>query len=279
MSGGQSALWVDEDMADTLTARAAGFIERNAKQPFFLYFATHDIHVPRVPHSRFAGRSGRGGRGDATLQFDWCVGEILKTLDRLRLADNTLVILSSDNGPVVDDGYRDRSVEMLGDHKPSGPLRGGKYSAFDAGTRVPFIVRWPAGVKAGTSDATVSQIDLCASFAALTGQALAEGDAPDSRDSMQTILGKSRQDREYVVEQSGSSVLSIIKAGWKYIEPRAGAKVSANTNIELGHDPQPQLYNLREDVGEKNNVAAQHPAKVQELAALLKQVRATPRTR
>ena len=175
MSGGKSARWVDEDIADTITAKATAFIEQNRDRPFFLYFATHDIHVPRVPHPRFAGKSGLGPRGDVILEFDWCAGEILKTLDRLKLARNTLVIFTSDNGPVVDDGYKDQAVEKLDGHKPAGPLRGGKYSTFDAGTRVPFIVRWPGRVKPGVSDALVCQIDFLSSFAALTGQTLAAG--------------------------------------------------------------------------------------------------------
>ena len=144
MSGGKSALWVDEDMADTFTRKAVSFIEQRKDKPFFLYFATHDIHVPRVPHPRFAGKTSMGPRGDAMVEFDWCVGEILKTLDRHKLTKNTLVILTSDNGPVIDDGYKDGALEKLGGHKPAGPLRGGKYSRFEAGTRVPFIVRWPA---------------------------------------------------------------------------------------------------------------------------------------
>lgn len=101
------------------------------------------MHVPRFPHERFRGKSPMGLRGDAILQFDWSVGQIMKTLDRLGLTENTLVILSSDNGPVVDDGYDDRAEELLNGHTPSGPLRGYKYSAFEGGTTVPAIVRWP----------------------------------------------------------------------------------------------------------------------------------------
>src|SRR5690606_22514428 len=124
-----AARWVDEDIADTITAKAVQFIEKHQDQPFFLYFSTQDIHVPRVPHPRFAGKSGLGPRGDVILQLDWCVGEIMQTLDSLQLTDNTLVIFTSDNGPVVDDGYQDMAVEKLGEHQPAGPFRGGKYSA------------------------------------------------------------------------------------------------------------------------------------------------------
>jgi arylsulfatase A-like enzyme len=271
MSGGKAARWVDETMADTIAAKAVSFIERHKDRPFFLYFATHDIHVPRVPHPRFAGKTTMGPRGDVILQLDWTVGEIVRALDRLKLASNTLVIVTSDNGPVVDDGYRDQAVEKLGTHKPSGPLRGGKYSAFEAGTRVPFIVRWPARVKAGVSDALVSQIDLIASLAALTGQRLAPGTAPDSQDASQTLLGASKAGRAFVVEQAGP--LSIIVGNWKYIEPRAGVALDKNTNTELGNSELPQLYDLSTDLGERTNLAAQHPDKVKELADRLAAVR------
>ena len=191
MSGGRAARWVDEDIADTITRKAVSFIERHRERPFFLYFATHDIHVPRVPHPRFAGRSGMGPRGDAILEFDWSVGEVLAALDRLGLAEHTLVIVTSDNGPVVDDGYVDQAVEKLGAHRPGGPLRGGKYSAFVAGTRVPFLLRWPARVKPGVSRALVGQVDLFASLASLVGQRLGPGDAPDSQDVLPALLGTS----------------------------------------------------------------------------------------
>jgi arylsulfatase A-like enzyme len=271
MSGGKAARWVDEDIADTITGKAKGFIEKHKNERFFLYFSTHDIHVPRVPNPRFVGKSGLGPRGDAIVQFDWCVGEVLKTLDRLNLTDNTLVIFTSDNGPVVDDGYKDQAVEKLDGHKPSGPLRGGKYSAFDAGTRVPFIVRWPGQVKPGQSDALVCQIDFTASLAALTGQKLAPNDAPDSFDILSALLGNSPVGRDHLVEHA--NVLSLIKGNFKYIEPGKGSKINKNTNTELGVDPQPQLYNLKNDIGEKHNIASDHPHIVKELAALLKKIR------
>jgi arylsulfatase A-like enzyme len=271
MSGGNAARWVDENIADTLTGKAVAFIEKHKEEPFFLYFATHDIHVPRVPHPRFAGKSGLGPRGDAIVQLDWSVGEVLKTLDRLGLAENTLVIFSSDNGPVVDDGYKDQAVELLDGHKPAGPLRGGKYSIFDAGTRVPFIVRWPGRIKPGVSEALACQIDLSASLAALTGQKLGSGDAPDSFDVLGALLGRTRTGRDHLVEHAGS--LSLIQGDWKYIEPSKGARMNISTNTELGNAPQPQLYDLKNDLGERNNVATQYPEKVKEMAALLRKIR------
>jgi arylsulfatase A-like enzyme len=277
MSGGKSARWVDEDIADVITARATTFIEKNRGRPFFLYFATHDIHVPRVPHPRFAGKSGLGPRGDVILEFDWSAGEILKTLDRLNLTRNTLVIFTSDNGPVVDDGYKDQAVELLDGHKPSGPLRGGKYSAFDAGTRVAFIVRWAGRVKAGVSDALVSQVDFLSSFAALTGQSLADADAPDSYDVLDALLGRSKTGRDHLVEHAGT--LSLISGQRKYIEPGSGPKMNKNTNTELGNDPRPQLYDLAVDLGEKRNVAGERPDLVREMAAQLKKIRDQGRSR
>jgi arylsulfatase A-like enzyme len=277
MSGGKKARWVDENIADVLTGKAVSFIEQHRDRPFFLYFATHDIHVPRVPHPRFAGKSGLGPRGDVILEFDWCVGEIIKTLDRLNLAGNTLLVCTSDNGPVVDDGYQDQSVERLDGHRPSGPLRGGKYSAFDGGTRVPFIVRWPGNTKHGASDALIGQIDFLSSFAALTGQPLAEADAPDSFNMLPALLGKSNAGRDHIVEHAGA--LSLIRGNWKYIEPNTGPRIDKGVNIELGNDPQPQLFNLHDDISEKQNLAAMYPAKVVEMAAFLRQIRDQGRTR
>jgi len=169
MSGGKAARWVDETMADTLTGKAISFMEQHRKEPFFLYFATHDIHVPRVPNKRFVGKTPMGPRGDVIVELDWSVGQVVAALDRLGLARDTLFIFSSDNGPVLDDGYRDQAVELAGDHKPAGPWRGGKYSIYDGGTRVPFIVRWPGRVKPDVSSPLVGQIDMIASLADFTG--------------------------------------------------------------------------------------------------------------
>jgi len=273
MTGGKSALWIDEDIADVITGKAVKFIENNKEKPFFLYFSTHDIHVPRMPNQRFTDKSGMGPRGDAILEFDWSVGEILKTIENLKLSEKTLIIVTSDNGPVVDDGYKDQAVELLGNHKPAGLLRGGKYSAFDGGTRVIFIAGWKNKIKPGTSDALFTQVDLMASFAALVGQSLPAGAGPDSRNHLNDLLGKSTAGRDWIIEQSSSSKLSIIKGDWKYIEPGQGPKIQINTNTETGNDPEPQLYNLKTDLGEKKNVAPEHPLIVKELTELLRKIR------
>jgi len=277
MTGGKAALWTDEDMADVFVAKAVAFLEKQRDRPFFLLFATHDPHVPRIPHPRFAGKSGMGPRGDAILQADWSVGEILRALDRLKLADDTLVIFTSDNGPVVDDGYQDDAVSKLGRHKPSGPFRGGKYSHFEGGTRVPFIVRWPARVKPGVSDALVCQVDFLASFAALAGQTLTENDGPDSLDTSAAFLGASKTGRRELVEQAGGEALRVEK--WKYMPASKRPKMNTQVNIELGNDTVPQLYDLAADPGERTNLAGKYPEKVAEMEALLTNIRQAGRSR
>jgi len=276
MTGGRGALWKDEDMADSFTAKAVSFIESHRGGPFFLYFATHDPHVPRVPHPRFIGKTSMGPRGDAIVEADWSAGEILRTLDRLNLAGNTLVIFTSDNGPVVDDGYKDDAVAKLGTHKPAGPFRGGKYSNFEGGTRIPLIVRWPGHVAAGTSESLVSQVDFFASFAALVGQTLGAGEAPDSASILPALLGTSRTGRVELVEEAGA--LSLRQGTWKYVQPNNKARINANTNTELGNDSVAQLYDLSADPGETRNLADAFPERVTSMRAALDKIRST-RTR
>jgi len=273
MTGGKSARWVDEEIADVITGKAKEFIGKNKENPFFLFFSTHDIHVPRAPHARFAGKSGMGPRGDVLLQLDWSVGEILAELEKQGIANNTMVIFTSDNGPVVDDGYKDQAVELLGDHKPWGPLRGGKYSIFEAGTRIPFIVYWPGKIEPGVSDALFSQIDLLASFAGFFNKEIPAGAGKDGHIMINTLIGKSSEDREFVVEHGISGVLAIVKGEWKYIEPHKGPRINRNTNTELGHLNEPQLYNVKNDAGETENLAKAHPEIVSELANLLQSVK------
>ncbi len=266
-SGGKSARWSDEDMADTYVKKASAFIEQNKRAPFFLYFSTHDIHVPRMAHARFAGKSPMGLRGDVILELDWCVGELMAVLERNGLTQDTLVVFSSDNGPVVDDGYQDGAKEKLGAHRPAGPLRGGKYSIFEGGTRVPFVVRWPGRVQPGVSDALICQVDFSATFAALTGQAIDVKTAPDSRNILPALLGDSRQGRTTLVEHSGG--LAMREGHWKFIPKRPGVKRTQFTDTEPGNDPDFQFYDLASDLGETKNVAKEYPEIVERLRALL----------
>lgn len=268
MSGGKLARWVDEEVSSTFLFKAQDFITRNQKQPFFLYFSLTEPHVPRMPATMFRGKSKLGLRGDAILQLDWTVGEIMKQLKSLGIDKNTMIVFTSDNGPVLDDGYQDGAVTQLNGHTPAGKLRGGKYSILEAGTRVPFIVNWPGKIKPRVSGAMVSQIDLLASFAKLINQPVSENDAPDSENILDAFLGKSDKGRSVLIEHAGT--LAVIKDGWKYIMPSNGAAYNKLVGIELGNSTEPQLYNLKEDIGEKQNLAAKYPEMVKSLSELIK---------
>lgn len=270
MSGGKAARWDDSEMASVLTGKAVDFITANRAKPFFLYLATHDIHVPHITASQFYGKSGLGLRGDAILQLDWTVGEVLKTLDRLGLAENTIIVISSDNGPAVEDAYEDGGFRDLNGHTPSGPFRGGKYSLFEAGTRVPFFVSWKGRIKPlQESDALICQVDLFASLAKLCGVKLAEGEAPDSQELQGVLMGKSAKGRKYLIEHNGNIGFGVIDKEWKYIEPNNWPKLGRD-KIELGNDKVPQLYRISEDMGEKHNVAGQYPKVLARMQGLLK---------
>ena len=267
MKGGTSALWQDENIADSITAHAVSFIKENKDGPFFLYFGTNSIHVPRVPHPRFRGKSGMGPRGDAILEYDWSVGQIVQAIKDIRQENNTIIIITSDNGPVIDDGYIDQAVELLGDHRPWGDFRGGKYSAFEAGTRIPLVVVLPGYTKGTVSDALVSQIDLFASFANLIGSELPQGAGKDSQNHIDAFLGNSSKGRDYVIESANA--LSVSDGEWKYIEPNKGARYSKLTDIEMGNDTLPQLYNLKKDIGEKENLYLDNTEKLNEMKSIL----------
>lgn len=271
MKGGDAAKWVDENMADTFLVRAQQYILDHKDEPFFLYYALQQPHVPRTPHSRFVGASGMGPRGDAIVEADWCIGELVKTLEAEGLLENTLIVLSSDNGPVLNDGYYDDAVEKLGDHTPWGPLRGGKYSLFEAGTRVPFITYWKGRIEPTVSAALVSQVDLLSSFAALTGS---EVRGQDSKDLLNVFLGKSQEGREELVLEATTRT-ALRKGDWVMIPPYKGPAVNQSVNIELGNSDQFQLYNLKDDLGQQNNLAGSHPEKLQEMISAFEQIRGT----
>lgn len=256
MKGGQRARWVDEDMADYFAAKVKKFIDAHSDEPFFLYYGLHEPHVPRAPHQRFSGVSGLGPRGDAVIEADWCVGEVIRYLDGKGLLENTLVIFTSDNGPVLDDGYVDGAVEMLGDHDPMNGMRGGKYSLFDAGTHVPFLVYWKGKIKSGVSDAFVSQLDLFASIGELVGGKVPEG--LDSRPLMDVFMGLSDEGREDMVLEAGGR-LAYKKGDYVAIPPYDGPAYNKFVNIELGNLPDWALFNLREDPAQVTDLAVSEP--------------------
>lgn len=271
MKGGYAARWKDEDMADTFLSKAKEYITTHKEQPFFLYYAMQQPHVPRTPHPRFAGTTGLGPRGDVIAEADWCVGALTALLENEGLLGNTLIIFTSDNGPVINDGYKDEAVEKLGDHKPWGPLRGGKYSLYEAGTRVPFIAYWPGTIKPGVSEALICQIDLLASLAELTGTDVKAG---DSEELLDVLLGISDNGRTALILEA-SSRTALRYGDWVMIPPYNGPAINKQVNIELGNASGYQLYNLKTDLGQQENLAERQPEKLEELIAEFKHIRGT----
>lgn len=275
MSGGESALWVDEEFPDVFSEKAVDFIEKSKKDPFFLFFSFQDIHVPRLPNERFKGKSTMGPRGDAIAQMDWVVGRVMQELKIQGVADNTLVIFTSDNGPVLDDGYDDMAVEMLGEHTPAGPFRGGKYSVFEGGTRVPMIVYWPNNSAHIRSNALISQVDIYASLAGLVNQPLAKKEAIDSLDVMKALLGQTSSARTYLLEESAGTV-ALRKNNWKYIKAISKEKGLpnwlGNKDIEMGFELTPQLFDLTDDISEQTNRAKEYPVLVNAMEEKIQQL-------
>ncbi|MGQ1786140.1 sulfatase family protein [Saccharicrinis sp. GN24d3] len=269
MKGGESAKWVDGNMADTFLIRSQKYILQHKDEPFFLFYTLQQPHVPRTPHERFIGKTGMGPRGDVIAEADWCIGELMKTLENEGLLDNTLIILSSDNGPVLNDGYYDGAVEKLGDHTPWGPLRGGKYSLFEAGTRVPFITYWKGKIQPMVSDAMISQVDLLSSLAALVESDL---QGPDSENLLDVLMGRTKKGRDELILEAGSRT-AFRKGSWVLIPPYKGPAVSKNVNIELGNSNKFQLYNLKEDLGQQTNLAEKSPDKLKELIENFEKIR------
>lgn len=270
MKGGGRALWRDEDIADSIVAHAVRFVEENREQPFFIYLCTNDVHVPRYPHERFRGRSEMGLRGEAVMQFDWTVNQLCDALARLQLDKNTLLIITSDNGPVLDDGYADRAWELAGSHNPSGPYRGGKYSAYEGGTAVPYIVYWPGHVPAGrVSEALTSHIDLGRSLAQLLDQDVPADALPDSRPLLRTMIGKSRRDADFVVGMPNNRSLTLRQGRWKLIPPSEGPEEAWQTHIELGYGSAPRLYDIRRYRYEGEDVADRYPEQTKRMMQIL----------
>ena len=257
-TGGTAARFRDEDLGDKWIEKANTWIEAHRAQPFFLFFASHDLHVPRMPHERFQGTTKLGFRGDSIAEFDWSVGELMKTLDRLGLAEKTLIVLCSDNGPVMDDGYKDGALEQRGDHRAGGPYRGGKYSVYEGGTRTPFITRWKGRIQPGVS---AEVVDVSG---ALLGKPGAKG-------------------REHYVQQDngGTGNFGFRVGNWKLV--RYETKFANNEIVEqpLQRTPAPQfqLFDLAKDPGEQTDVFGKNPEVGENLKARLAAIVAATRSR
>ena len=255
MKGGKAACWKDDEMAQYLLDKVFRFLdERDEQQPFFLYYGLHEPHVPRTPDNRFTGHTPLGPRGDVIAEADWCVGQLLQKLEEKGLMENTLIIFSSDNGPVLDDGYVDGAREAAPLHDPKGGLRGGKYSLFDAGTRVPFFVYWQGHIRPQVNHQLVSQQDLVASLGKLIGQQVP--DSLDSQEMLSTFLGKRQRGRKsMVVEAAGR--LAYRSGRYALIPPYSGPQRNATDN-ELGNLDNFTLYDLKADPSQQTDITATH---------------------
>lgn len=279
MSGGNAARFRDETVPYQMLNKARLFIDENKEQPFFLYFAFHDIHVPRLPDTRFQGATNMGVRGDAIVQMDYITGAIVNHLEKRGLSENTIIVFSSDNGPVLDDGYADEAVSKLGSHQPAGPYRGNKYSAYEAGTRVPTIVYWPGTIEPKQSDALLTQTDLYASVAELIGHELTGNEAPDSEAMWATFAGESEKGREFLLEESVT--LSLRHKNYKYIHPttKKAGWIKKEKNIESGAMNEVQLFDLSKDVGERTNIAAKNKRVIKKMQKEIERIQNNEVTR
>ena len=273
MSGGHQARFRDEDMADTYLNEAISFIHKSKNKPFFLYFAPNENHVPRIVHKRFQGSTSLGPRGDAIAVFDWCVGRLVEELKIANVYDDTLIVITSDNGPVLFDGYWDGAIEKKGTHKAAGPLKGGKYSLWEGGTRVPFIAYWPKKSKSLVSNAIVSQLDLYATIADIIDKPIPNNAGQDGVSVLDALIGESEVGRSFVVQEAPYG-LAIRFENFKFIpsgiiRERVGIGRWKQINV-----PQPGfLFDLSNDVNENINLSSIYPNKVKELSELLINIR------
>lgn len=253
MTGGQEARWNDENMAEHLLDKTLSFIEENNNKPFFLYYASHDAHEPRIPSPAFRGRSDAGIYGDVIEQFDHCVGKIVNMLKEKGIYENTILIISSDNGPMVKEGYVDGALENINGHDPFGNLRGQKYSLHEGGTRVPFIFSWPEKVKQPfIQEQPYIYLDLLATLAGLTGISTENLSCNDSKDGSALFIQKEApRYREYIMIQNNGGQVAIRKDDWKFIPG----------NNSCGSE----LYNLKTDPSELHDMMLSCPEVAREL--------------
>ncbi|HEA29008.1 MAG TPA: arylsulfatase [Leeuwenhoekiella sp.] len=297
-------LYVDNMVGTTLKDSAVAFIKKHKSTPFFLYFATTNIHHPFTPAKRFLGESEAGRYGDSIEELDWIVGEITKTLEEQGIADNTILILTSDNGGMLNRGGQD-AYKM--EHHMNGDLFGFKFDAWEGGHRIPFMVRWPGKVKPGSvSDRLISSnVDMLATFAALFDRKLKKGEGVDSYNVLPIFLGETDKEirPEMLIAPNDLTNIGLRQDQWMYISAQGGGGFNAkmrglhdfggaaatvftgekNSDIEGGKikadAPPAQLYNVGDDPTEKVNVYNEHPEIVKEMKNRIEEIRKADHTR
>lgn len=277
--------WNPYDVLPTLEQRAVAYVEsRKAKaEPFLLFFSYPSPHAPIIPNDEFDGKSKAGPYGDFVYQSDQVAGSILNALDQAGMADNTVVVFTADNGP---EHYAYTRSKKYG-HWSSAPLRGLKRDVLEGGHRVPFIVRWPGVIKPGTtSDALVSQIDIFATLASALGYPLPDDAAHDSHDMLPYLKGEQDAVRESHVHNTFKGTFALRHGDWLYINNKTGNHTKPNLNNweqangYLQDNPYGvMLFNLKDDIAQRNNLAGEHPDKVKQMDAMLTRIQRDGRTR
>ncbi|MDQ8208253.1 sulfatase-like hydrolase/transferase [Coraliomargarita sp. SDUM461003] len=278
-------LFDDYEVGTKLAEKAADWIESRDEKPFFVYFAATQVHHPFTPAERFQGTSQAGLYGDFAHELDWIVGELRESLEAIGEADNTLIIFTSDNGGMFNTGGK--AAARLG-HKINGDLLGSKFGVWEGGHRVPFIAWWPGKIEAGSeSDQLLSNVDLLATFAAITGRELSADEQQDSINLLPALIGEPEQPlrTEMVVTPNQPSHMALRKGKWMYIPARgdggfatniAATRLAGTPNSDIKNRkikksaPRAQLYDLEADVNQTTNVYSQYPEVVKQMTDELK---------
>lgn len=247
MSGGTGARWNDERMAGELLERAVEYVEEHKDEPFFMYYAPNNAHEPRVASERFRGKSAAGIYGDVIEEFDYCVGELVSSLKSAGIYENTIIIVTSDNAPMIKEGYDDGAFENIGTHDPYGDMRGEKYSLYEGGSRVPFIYSWPSAVKEPFEQSRrFGFMDLKSTLASMLGLEMTEAETGDGADGSMLFRRPDAEDyREYILTQNNGGDIALRRGDWKYIAARRGAGA--------------ELYNLAKDPHELHDLSLACP--------------------
>lgn len=269
--------WDPYENIPTLTSRAVEYIRGRAdsEEPFFLYFALPSPHAPIIPNDEFDGKSQAGPYGDFVFETDDACGRVLRALEESGQAQNTLVIFSADNGPEQYAYARDQRY----DHWSAAPFRGLKRDIYDGGHHVPFLIRWPGTTKPGSvCDALVSQIDLMATLAALVEHDLPDDQAEDSYNLLPLLRGEVSEVRTTHIHNTYKSGYAIRDGKWNLIAAKNGYVSKRNPAWERKHDYpaddelECELYDVSTDIGQRHNLAAEHPEIVERLQSKLAQI-------